>query len=68
LVVPASSEIVLALAPDSAPAFFTLDGQRGHALHPGDRLLCRNSPYVLTLLTPAPASFFGSLRAKLNWA
>jgi len=67
LVVPAQAKIGIALAEDSPPGFLTVDGQAGRAFGSGDRLECSMSGLSLTLVTPEPARFFASLRAKLRW-
>lgn len=44
-----------------------LDGQRVISLQSGDRVRVRRSPYKLKLLQSPQASYFRTLREKLNW-
>lgn len=68
LVVPANAEVALTLTAAGDPTHLTVDGQQDFPLLPGDRIVCRRSPYNLKLLTAGPANFYQSLRAKLGWS
>lgn len=60
----AAIEIVVESATDEA--FLSVDGQIGHPVAEGDRLLCRKSQYHTRLLR-LRKSFFEVLRTKLKW-
>jgi len=66
LVVTADTEIMLqAQAADTLYA--TLDGQTGHTLAEGDKMLISRSPVPALVLEAPWRSYFEMLRAKLDW-
>ncbi len=67
VIVRDSSVIEITLVDAADQTFLTMDGQQGIPLEDGDRLVCRKSPYVVTLVRLARGSFFEVLRNKLNW-
>ena len=67
LVLPASSRIDVTMGPGVETAFLTVDGQRGHAVSSGDRIVVSGSERPLLLYRPEDRSFFDILRAKMMW-
>ncbi|MBV9612609.1 MAG: NAD(+)/NADH kinase [Acidobacteriaceae bacterium] len=47
--------------------YLTIDGQVGHPLVKGDRIICRSSPKAIQLIRPPKMLFFDVLREKLKW-
>ena len=57
-------EITVGSAED---AHLTLDGQVGHPVRPGDRILLRRGDRVVTLLQDPSFDFYELLQQKLHW-
>lgn len=66
LVLHDSAEIEIIVESATDEAFLSVDGQIGHPVAEGDRLLCRKSRYHTRLLR-LRKSFFEVLRTKLKW-
>ncbi len=45
----------------------TIDGQRGEAINPGDTVVVRESPDMLSLISNPKRDYFSILREKLKW-
>ncbi len=71
IVVPADSEIEIAIFPDTEAQdrhiLLTLDGQQGCELEPQDRVCIVQSPDPVRLVRPPNTDYFQILRDKLNW-
>jgi NAD+ kinase len=67
LVVPGTSIIQLSLKTEVSDVFLTLDGQTGHGLETGDRLVVQRSANRVSLIRNRKVSYFGILRQKLHW-
>ncbi len=67
VVVPDSSVLELMLNSRNDRVWLTIDGQVGHPLEPGDRVICRRSERVVRLVAPPDKHFFDVLRDKLKW-
>ncbi len=71
IVVPADSEIEIAIFPDTEAQdrhiLLTLDGQQGCELEPQDRVCIVQSPNPVRLVRPPDTDYFQILRDKLNW-
>jgi NAD+ kinase len=65
--VPDSSVLELTLISRNDGVWLTIDGQVGHPLEPGDRVVCRRSERTVRLVAPPNKHFFDVLRDKLNW-
>jgi NAD+ kinase len=48
-------------------AYLTIDGQVGEPLKDQDRVICRSSQKVVSLIRPPRMLFFDVLRQKLKW-
>jgi NAD+ kinase len=66
VIVPDESEIQVAVRGAGA-THLTIDGQVGENLEPGDRVICRRSEHVISLVHPPDTAFFDVLREKLKW-
>lgn len=67
LVVPPDLPVELRLTSDNGEVFLTLDGQRGLAMEPGDRVEIRRSAHRVLLVRSAALDYFSILRTKLRW-
>lgn len=67
LVVPPGIPIELRLTSDNGEVFLTLDGQRGMAMLPGDRVEIRQSAHRVLLVRSTALDYFSILRTKLRW-
>jgi NAD+ kinase len=67
LVVPDDAVIELSLKTPDEEVVLTLDGQVGHPLKPGDRVLIRKSLTTFNIITPPNRNYFDVLRDKLRW-
>jgi len=47
--------------------FLTVDGQVGEPMSKGDRVVCRSSSKIISLIRPPHVLFFDVLREKLKW-
>ena len=50
-----------------AGTFLTVDGQVGEPMAEGDRVICRSSSKIISLIRPPKLLFFDVLREKLKW-
>jgi NAD+ kinase len=66
LVVPDSAKIEVSFSGE-APVYFTLDGQVGIELAPGDVVNAAAAAQRLLLVRPQQKSYFSVLRDKLKW-
>lgn len=66
LVVRPHREFTCTLESESA-VFATLDGQIGHELIQGDRLVVRRAPVPTRILTIPTRTYYQTLRTKLRW-
>jgi len=66
MVVPSSLDVTITVG-HAEEGYLTLDGQTGHALQPGDRIVLRRSGATVTLLQNPALPFFALLREKLHW-
>ncbi|PWT93949.1 MAG: NAD(+) kinase [Blastocatellia bacterium] len=67
IVVPDDAVIELKLKTDNEDVSLTLDGQVGHPLAIGDRVVIRKSRSAFNLIQPANRNYFDVLRDKLRW-
>ncbi len=67
IVVPDSAEIELNLKDENEGVFLTFDGQTGHRMKAGDRVVIRKSETTFNLVQPANRNYFDVLRDKLKW-
>lgn len=67
VIVPDSSVIQIINSAADNDAYLTIDGQVGEPLLRDDRIICRASPYSLSLVRPPRMLFFDVLRQKLKW-
>ncbi len=67
LVVQDTSRIEISFLGDTEAVFFTVDGQTGIEIHPGDRIRLTKAVPRLKLIQPPRKSYFEILRSKLKW-
>lgn len=67
IVVPDSAEIELKLVNENEGVVLTLDGQIGHTMAAGDRVLIRKSRTTFNIVQPPNRNYFDVLRNKLKW-
>ncbi|MBI4875161.1 MAG: NAD(+)/NADH kinase [Acidobacteria bacterium] len=67
VVVPDTSVIELVCRDGDGETYLTIDGQVGEPVQAGDRIVCRASEHMLSLIRPPKQRFFDVLRAKLKW-
>lgn len=67
IVVPDAAEIELSLKDENEGVFLTFDGQTGHRMKAGDRVIIRKSETTFNLVQPANRNYFDVLRDKLKW-
>ena len=67
VIVPDSSRIEIVVKTEAESVFLTVDGQVGHELHHGDRIVCELSSSRIGLIRPLHKGFFEVLRSKLKW-
>jgi NAD+ kinase len=67
IVVPDSAEIDLVLDNENEGVVLSLDGQIGHQMAVGDRIVIRKSHATFNLVHPANRNYFDVLRNKLKW-
>jgi len=68
LVVPADSEVELAVTENSHGAALTIDGQVFQELAEGDRVIVRLAEERLNLVRSSGYSYYRTLREKLGWS
>lgn len=66
VIVPDSAVIQVLLHSEEG-TYLTIDGQTGHPLMHGDRVVCRSSEKSVRLIRPPKMLFFDVLREKLSW-
>ena len=67
IVVPDDAEVELKLLNENEGVVLTLDGQIGHTMQSGDRVLIRKSRLPFHLVQPPNRNYFDVLRNKLKW-
>ncbi|HSK62419.1 MAG TPA: NAD(+)/NADH kinase [Pyrinomonadaceae bacterium] len=67
LVVPDDAVIELLMKTELEEVVLTLDGQVGHSLKVGDRVVIRKSRTTFNLIQPSNRNYFDVLRDKLRW-
>ena len=67
IVIPDDAEIELNLKDENEGVFLTFDGQTGHRMKAGDRVLIRKSDTTFNLVQPTNRNYFDVLRDKLKW-
>jgi len=67
LVVPAGARIEVTLATRDSEVYLTLDGQVGHPLRGGDRVLVRRGAEPVLMVRSRRRSHYEVLRRKLRW-
>lgn len=67
LVLPDSVRLELGFDDLDEQAYLTLDGQIGHELTRGDRIMISKSPYRVMLVRPQEQTYYKVLRNKLRW-
>jgi NAD+ kinase len=67
IVVPDEDEIEIKLKNEIEGVILTLDGQVGHQIKAGDRVLIRKSATTFNLVQPPNRNYFDVLRNKLKW-
>ena len=67
IVVPDHAEIYLNLKDANEGVFLTFDGQTGHQMQAGDRVVIRKSKTTFNLVQPTNRNYFDVLRDKLKW-
>lgn len=67
IVVPDDAEIEVCLGVDSDGVMLTLDGQVGHKMQVGDRVVIRKSKTRFMMVRPTNRNYFDVLRKKLKW-
>jgi NAD+ kinase len=67
IVVPDDATIEVSLQTPDEEVYMTLDGQVGHPIEAGDRILIRKSSTTFKIVQPANRNYFDVLREKLRW-
>ena len=67
IVVPDSAKIDLVLDNENEGVVLSLDGQIGHQMDVGDRIVIRKSRTTFNLVHPSNRNYFDVLRNKLKW-
>lgn len=67
LVAPDDAVIELLMKTEQEDVVLTLDGQVGHPLKVGDRVVIRKSRTTFNLIQPSNRNYFDVLRDKLRW-
>lgn len=67
IVVPDTAEIELILDNENEGVVLSLDGQIGHQMFVGDRIVIRKSKNTFNLVHPPNRNYFDVLRNKLKW-
>ena len=67
VVVPGEATVELTFKKADDGAMLTIDGQRGVALTPQDRVILRRSETTFEIVRPRQRNYFEVLRTKLKW-
>jgi len=70
LVIPSSAVVTIEPLPpwtDTEEVVLSIDGQVGHTIHEGDRLIVRRAEHPVLLGRIGPEGFFARIRRKLQW-
>src|SRR5688572_1484884 len=67
IVIPDSAEMELVLDNENEGVVLSLDGQIGHQMDVGDRIVIRKSQTPFNLVHPTNRNYFDVLRNKLKW-
>ena len=67
IVIPDEAEIELRLLDENEGVVLTFDGQIGHPLAAGERIVIRKSKTTFDLVQPSNRNYFDVLRDKLKW-
>ena len=67
VVVPGEATVELRFKKADDGAMLTIDGQRGIALTPKDRVILRRSETMFEIVRPRQRNYFEVLRTKLKW-
>lgn len=67
IVIPDAAGIELNLKEENEGVFLTFDGQTGHRMKAGDRVVIRKSDTTFNLVQPSNRNYFDVLRDKLKW-
>lgn len=68
LIIPADDVITIIVDRDPEDIVrVTVDGQLGFALHPGDEIRVKRSPYPARVISVGGADFYDKLQSKLRW-
>lgn len=67
IVIPDAASIELLLKEENEGVFLTFDGQTGHRMKAGDRVIIRKSETTFNLVQPSNRNYFDVLRDKLKW-
>ena len=66
VVVSAEETVVLRVVPEHVDTMLTMDGQRGHALSPGDRIIVKKASLSARLIRRRGWNFYEVLKRKLQ--
>jgi len=66
-VIVSDSSIIEIMNHGDEGTFLTVDGQVGEPMSKGDRVICRSSSKIISLIRPPQLLFFDVLRKKLKW-
>jgi NAD+ kinase len=66
VIVPDTS-VISVLSHGDEGTYLTIDGQVGEPMSRGDRVVCRSSSKIISLIRPPKMLFFDVLREKLKW-
>lgn len=67
IVIPDAALVELMLKEENEGVFLTFDGQTGHRMKAGDRVVIRKSDATFNLVQPSHRNYFDVLRDKLKW-
>ncbi|MBK7392026.1 MAG: NAD(+)/NADH kinase [Chloracidobacterium sp.] len=67
IVIPDAAAVELMLKEENEGVFLTFDGQTGHRMKAGDRVVIRKSEATFNLVQPSHRNYFDVLRDKLKW-
>lgn len=67
IVIPDAAEIELKLKEENEGVILTFDGQTGHSIQAGNRVVIRKSETTFNLVQPSNRNYFDVLRDKLKW-
>jgi NAD+ kinase len=66
-VIVSDSSVIEIMNHGDEGTFLTVDGQVGEPMAKGDRVICRSSSKIISLIRPPQLLFFDVLRKKLKW-